>query len=106
MLAVEVGEKLGGRSGASGSQILVTATDALDRFCEVLALPLEIGGQSFVEGRRGSWPRHLAYSSGRAFRSGFSGIMSMCWPWFPLTYRKGFGAKVKTYLLAEGAVKW
>ena len=30
----------------------------------------------------------------------------MCWPWFPLTYRKGFGAKVKTYLLAEGAVKW
>ena len=51
MLAAQIGEKLGGRSGTSGSYILVALTDALDGFCEVLALPLQVGGQSIVEGR-------------------------------------------------------
>jgi hypothetical protein len=50
MLAAQIGEKLGGWSGAAGLHILVAATDALSGFCEVLTLPLEIGGQSIVEG--------------------------------------------------------
>ncbi len=50
MLSSQIGEKLGGRSATPGSDILVAAVDALDGFCEVLALPLKVGGQGFVEG--------------------------------------------------------
>src|SRR5271157_4349256 len=51
MLAAQAGEKLGGGSGTPGSYILVAVTDALNGFCEVLALPLQVGGQNIVEGR-------------------------------------------------------
>ena len=51
MLAPQIGEKFGGRSGAPGSYILVPLTDAVGGFCEVLAFPLKVGCQSIVESR-------------------------------------------------------
>jgi hypothetical protein len=40
MLTAQVGEKLSRGCGTPSSYILVAVTDALDGFCEVLALPL------------------------------------------------------------------
>jgi hypothetical protein len=51
MLAAQVGEKLSRGSGTPSSYILAAVTDALDGFCEVLALPLKVGSQSVIEGR-------------------------------------------------------
>ena len=51
MLAAQIGEQLYSGSGTPGLHILVAVTDALDGFCEVLALPLKVGGQGVVEGR-------------------------------------------------------
>ena len=51
MLAAQIGEKLCGGSGTPGSYIFVAVTDALDGSCEVLALPLQVSGQSIVQGR-------------------------------------------------------
>jgi len=90
MLAAQIGEKLGGGSGTPGFYILVAVTDALDGFREVLPLPLQIGGQSIVEGRS----RVLAAPLGVLFQLRFtlrlewdhihSGLITP-------VYRKGYG---------------
>jgi len=100
MLAAQIGEKFGGGSGTPGSDILVASTDALDGFCEVLALPLKVGGQSIVEGRS----RVLAAPFGVLFQL----RLTLRFKWdhihvglsfLPFIVR-GSAAEVKSYLLA------
>jgi len=91
MLPAKIGEKLGGGSGATSSYILVAATDALNGFCEVLALPLQVGGQSIVEGcgRVLSSPFGILFQLRPTLRLEWDHIHGR--PWFPPIYRKGFG---------------
>jgi hypothetical protein len=49
MLAAKLGERLSGGTGTSGGYILLAFVDALDRFLEILTLPLEIGSHGLVE---------------------------------------------------------
>lgn len=48
MLAAQLGEKVGGRSGTADSHIFVAMADALDGSGDVLALPFQIGCQNVV----------------------------------------------------------
>src|SRR4029077_826884 len=53
MLAAQAGERLSRGAGTPSSYILEAVTNALDGLCKVLALPLQVGCQSVVEGRGG-----------------------------------------------------
>jgi hypothetical protein len=77
MLAAQIGEKLCGGSGTPGSYIFVAVTDALDGSCEILALPLQVSGQSIVQRRSRVLPAPFGVLSNCALRSGLSGIISM-----------------------------
>jgi hypothetical protein len=50
MLPAHLGKELAGRSGTSRFYVFVTLADAFRSLLEVLALPLQISGQSLVEG--------------------------------------------------------
>jgi hypothetical protein len=54
MLAAQIGERLGGGPGAPCFYILVAVTHALDGFCKVLALPLQVGGRASLRAAVGS----------------------------------------------------
>jgi hypothetical protein len=101
MLAAQFGEKFGGGPGAPDSYILVAVTDAFDGFCEVLALPLKVSGQSIVKGRG----RVLASPLGVFFQL----CLALRFEWdhihvglssLPFIVR-GSAAEVKSYLLAK-----
>jgi hypothetical protein len=102
MLAAQIGEKLGGWSGAPGLYILVAVTDALSGLCEVLALPLEIGGQSIVEGcgRILSAPLGVFFQLRPTLRLEWDHI-HVGHSFLALSYL-GSAAEVKSYLLAKG----
>ena len=50
MFLAQIGEKFCGWAATPGSDILVAAADSLNGFCEVMALPLQVGSKSVVEG--------------------------------------------------------
>jgi hypothetical protein len=102
MLAAQIGEKLGGGSGTPCLYILVTVPDALSGFCEVLALPLEIDGQSIVEGRGRilSPPFGILFQLRLTLRLEWDDIR-VGLSFLPFILR-GSAAEVKSYLGAKG----
>jgi hypothetical protein len=49
MLPTHLGKKISSRTGTSGLHVFMTPANALNCFLEVLPLPFQIGGQSFIE---------------------------------------------------------
>jgi hypothetical protein len=95
MLLAQIGETLGSKSGATGSHILVSTTDAFDGFSEVLALPFQISGHNIVEGHS----RVLSASFGVFFQLRLA--LRIEWDHihssrsFPPTYRRGSASEGK-----------
>ncbi len=77
MFPAHLGEEVSSRATAPGFYIFMTPADTFHGVLKILAFPIQIDSQSFIECDGRVWPCRWAYSSNCALRSGLREIASI-----------------------------